>query len=172
MQLELIEKLDDDGLVEIHVARLLTGAGPRLVTARRFKRQAAGVAGLSDRLAQAAGEMSGLEHPAILQPLGLFSAGQDLWWLSERTLGFDLGTVLARLQTREVRSTPIRSANCSPSPITFPSCAASSSSSRNVNTCGPRTALAKQKGTVFRYITCCTPRPHTCTQLRKKRNSA
>ncbi len=109
MQLELIEKLEDENGVEIHVARLATQAGPRLVTARRLKRQTAAVAGLVERLEHSFSEVAGLHHPALLQPVGLFSAEGDIWWLSERSLGFDLATVFSRLSTREVRITPLRS---------------------------------------------------------------
>ena len=108
MQLELIEKLADENLYELHVARLLTPTGPRLVSARRLKRQAGAVADLPEKLRRAFTEAVAVHNPHLLPPLGLFEADGSLWWLSARTEGFDLATVFARLASREVRITPPR----------------------------------------------------------------
>jgi serine/threonine protein kinase len=108
LQLELIEKLADENLYELHVARLLTPTGPRLVSARRLKRQAGAVADMPEKLRRAFTAAAAVQHPHLLPPLGLFEADGSLWWLSARTEGFDLATVFARLASREVRITPPR----------------------------------------------------------------
>ncbi len=108
MQLELIEKLADENLYELHVARLLTPTGPRLVSARRLKRQAGAVADISEKLRRAFTAAVAVHNPHLLPPLGLFETDGSLWWLSARTEGFDLATVFARLASREVRITPPR----------------------------------------------------------------
>ncbi len=108
MQLELIEKLADENLYELHVARLRTPTGPRLVSARRLKRQAGAVADMPEKLRRAFAAAAAVQHPHLLPPLGLYRADGSLWWLSARTEGFDLATVFARLASREVRITPPR----------------------------------------------------------------
>ncbi len=108
MQLELIEKLYDENLAELYVARLVTGKGPRLVTARRLHRQLVSIPGMVGRLQEASVRVASLSHPRILGLVGFFEAGGTFWWITERTTGFDLGMVFQRLSSREVRITPLR----------------------------------------------------------------
>ena len=108
MQLELIEKLAEENLAELHVARLQTPQGPVLVTARRLNRLVADSQSLMAELQQASARAVGLRHAHLLAHIGMFRGGSSTWWLSERTEGFDLGTAFNRLSSREVRITPLR----------------------------------------------------------------
>jgi hypothetical protein len=108
LQLDLIEKLADENLAELHVARLQTPQGPVLVTARRLNRLLGDSESIMAELQQASARAVGLRHAHLLGHIGLFKAGTATWWLSERSEGFDLGTAFNRLSSREVRITPLR----------------------------------------------------------------
>ncbi len=108
MKLELLDKLADENLAEIYVGRLLAPGGPQLVTVRKLLRQATSSPGMLDELRRASLWAKGFQHPQLLPHLGFFEVAGDHFWLTSRTLGFDLEAVQVRLSSREVRITPLR----------------------------------------------------------------
>jgi len=108
LKLELLDKLADENLAEIYVGRLLAPGGPQLVTVRKLLRQATNSPGMLDELRRASLWAREFQHPQLLPHLGFFEVAGDHFWLTSRTLGFDLEAAQVRLSSREVRITPLR----------------------------------------------------------------
>lgn len=109
MQLELLDKLAEENLAEVFLARLVIDGEGRLVTARRLQKQVTDVPGVVDALSGASAAMKSVEHDNILHHLGFGEADGSYFWITERTDGFDLAMAINRLNSREVHINPVRS---------------------------------------------------------------
>ncbi len=109
MHIELLQKIGDGQVAEIHLGRVQTDAGPSLVTVYRLLRQITETDGLIARLEQASADMASIEHENLLRHLCFGEYQGDYFWVDERGEGFDLAAVLNRLSSREVHINPLRS---------------------------------------------------------------
>jgi serine/threonine protein kinase len=109
MQIKLLEKISEGNLSEAYLGRVDTAQGPRLLTVRRLLHQVAGIEEVIQRLTEASSQAREVNHENLLKHLGFGQAGDDYFWVDERPEGFDLGAVLNRLSSREVRINPLRS---------------------------------------------------------------
>lgn len=109
MRIELLQKIADGEVAEVHLGRIQTEAGPALVTVYRLLRQVADTEGLIEQLGQSSTAMLALRHDNLLGHLGCGSYQDDFFWVDQRGEGFDLATVLNRLSSREVHINPLRS---------------------------------------------------------------
>jgi serine/threonine protein kinase len=109
MQLELLEKLAEENLAEVFLARLTLGGTARLITARRLHSRVTEVPGVVDALIDASAAMKSVEHGNILRHMGFGEAGGGHYWITERTDGFDLAMAINRLGSHDVHINSVRS---------------------------------------------------------------
>lgn len=107
--LEIIDRVGEEDLFEVLLARLCTSSGAHLVSARRLLRQTVAAPECLAALQAASVRVRRLQHPHLLSHLGFFQSGDEHFWVSERPEGYDLSAVSNRLQSREVRISPVRS---------------------------------------------------------------
>jgi len=108
-KIDLLEKISDGNLAEVWVGRATVAQKPVMVTVRRLLKQVAQADGVIEGLASASARSAAVSDEFLLPHLGFGKSGEDYYWADLRTEGFDLGTVLNRLSSREVRINSLRS---------------------------------------------------------------